>query len=190
MSPSDCILIIPASGFSRRFGEADKLLADFHGRPLADYAAETAAKAGFARMIAVLPPEHAARAQIFKARGCEIVENPSAALGHSHSIHMGVKAITNIPKAICIMLADMPLVPLAHIHALVGKAPQDGVIKTLYEGQTQPPAVFTGRAMHAWLRPDSPALKASKASLRLAAPLGDDVDTASDLERLSNLLPK
>jgi len=146
MSPDDCTLIIPASGFSVRFGEHDKLLADFNGSPLAAYAAQRAVDAGFAKMIAVVPKYHYARAQIFASRGFQLVENTAPELGQANSIQLGFDAIDKPVKAVCIMLADMPLVPLFHIHALVTAAPENGVIKTLYEGHTQPPAVFTGTA--------------------------------------------
>ena len=191
MLPSDLALIIPASGFSKRFGEADKLLADFGGHPLADYAAKAASQVGFAQMIAVIPPDSGERAKVFKANGFDIVINSSAALGHTHSIQMGVKAVKAMPtKGICIMLADMPLVPPAHIRALIEAAPDEGVVKTLYEGHIQPPAIFTGRASREWRQPDNLAQSQAVNTLALAAPFGDDIDTAEDLDRLLKLTVK
>ena len=197
MSPSDCALIIPASGFSRRFDVDDKLLACFGGRPLADYAAQTASQIGFSQMIAVVPPDCPKREEIFKARGFKIVRNASAALGQKHSIKLGVKAIEGSPKSICIMLADMPLVPKAHVLEMIAAAPKDGVIKTEYQGHNQPPAVFTGRACVALLRADTVdehladlARTEQAFTLPLSAPFGDDVDTVRDAARLSKYFKK
>ena len=190
MLPSELALIIPASGFSKRFGEADKLLADFDGRPVADYAAKTARQIGFAQMIAVVPPDCSERAEVFKASGFDIVINSRAALGHIHSIQMGAKAVKGLPKGICIMLADMPLVPLTHILALIEVAPDDGVVKTLYEGHIQPPAVFTGQASGDWRGLESLTQSQDVNTLTLAAPFGNDIDTAEDLGRLLKLTGK
>ncbi len=197
MSPSDCALIIPASGFSSRFGVADKLLAHFGGRPLADYAAQTASKIGFAQMIAVVPPNCPRREEVFKARGFKIVRNANAAKGQNYSIKLGVQAIEGSPKSICIMLADMPLVPKTHVLEMIEAAPKDGVIKTEYEGHHQPPAVFTGKACHAWFQADAVNEHLAKLArteqaftLPLSAPFGDDVDTVRDAARLSKYFKK
>jgi len=189
MSTDDCTLIIPASGFSVRFGEHDKLLADFNGSPLAAYAAQRAVDAGFTKMIAVVPKNHHARAQIFASRGFQLVENTAPELGQANSIQLGFDAIDKPVKAVCIMLADMPLVPPSHIHALVTAAPENGVIKTLYEGYTQPPAVFTGTALQKWIGSGRTGNSSNGLALtevlQLEAPLGADVDTPKDLELLS-----
>lgn len=193
MSPEDCILVIPASGYSRRFGVADKLLTDLGGRPLADYAAALAAAIGFTEMIAVVPSENAERADIFKRHGFTIVENENPHLGQAHTIQMGAHAVSNPHQGLCVMLADMPLVPVSHLRALIDAAPKDGVIKTLYKDHTQPPAVFTGQAREALAAGEylsSPPVFRNDTVLLLSAPFGEDVDTAKDLKRLSRLIAK
>lgn len=196
MTPDECILIIPASGFSRRFGEEDKLCVSFKGRPLADYAAQTAASIGFKKMIAVVPLAHAARADIFKARGFDIVQNDSAERGQAYSISLGAQCVSSPYKALCVMLADMPFVTAAHILELLAAAPKDGTIKTQYEDHFQPPAVFTGNAIQSWTQLEKgdglishTAIATQEKSLRLAPPHGADVDTREDLERLLALAP-
>ena len=196
MTPQDCILIMPASGFSRRFGKADKLTADFRGSPLASYAARAAKAVGFAQMIAVVPSTSGTRADIFKAHGFDLVMNPSPDFGQQYSIGIGVRAANTGAKAFCVMLADMPFVPPQHIIELLAAAPSDGVIKTRYAGHMQPPAIFTGRARDAWVMADgqgdslpSSALTEPERSLPLAAPYGEDVDTPHALKQLLTLLP-
>jgi len=147
MLPRDCSLIIPASGVSKRFGTSDKLLAHFAGGALAGYAADTASKIGFKEMIAVIKSEQPELADIFRSRGFEILHNANPELGHRHSIQLGVKSISSQSKAVCIMLADMPLVPVSHIQALLKDTPRNGILKTSIKDHTQPPAVFAGRAM-------------------------------------------
>lgn len=191
MKPSDCTLIIPASGLSVRFGGEDKLLADFRGQSLAAHAAQTALDTGFASMIAVVPNRSVVLAQIFAARGFDIVKNPNPEHGQVNSIRLGISRCHETVQSVCIMLADMPLVPCSHLKALLKAAPENGVIKTLYEGHTQPPAVFTGTALRRWVKPnsliDTPETLNATTVLPLETPLGADVDTPADLMRLSNL---
>ena len=193
MLPRDCSLIIPASGVSKRFGTSDKLLANLAGRPLADYAAGTASKIGFKEMIAVIKSKQSELADIFRSRGFEILHNANPELGHRHSIQLGVKSISSQSKAVCIMLADMPLVPVSHIQALLKDMPRNGILKTSINDHTQPPAVFAGRAMQMWnddVYPPNRSLKFPEGRLPLAWPFGEDVDTQDDLKRIAELTPK
>ena len=166
-------------------------MADFKGRPLADYAAQTASTVGFSQMIAVVPKANDQRAQVFANHGFEIVENSDPSLGQAHSIQLGARRMSGTPKALCVMLGDMPFVTASHMHALIKRAPNNGVIKTQYSGHAQPPAVFTGQSIMAWKteaplgRP--PNVMGDVEILPLSTPLGEDVDTVDDLHRLSDL---
>ena len=191
MAPKDCTLIMPASGFSYRFGSADKLLADFNGRPLADYAARTAEKVGFFEMIAIVPRTDDLLTSIFRERGFKIVENPNPAFGQAHSIQLGARHLAPTSRAFCVMLADMPLVTTHHIQALIKSAPKDGVIKTKYDGYGQPPAIFAGKSKRIWASTEPlrepPAIVGDVEFLPLSFPFGEDIDTPEDLWRLSDL---
>ena len=194
----DCILIVPASGFSNRFGHDDKLLADFQGRPLASHMASAMAGLSFAQKIAVVPDAVSARAAIFTAHGFDIAVNPQPERGQDGSIAAGLlfalgqkhSAAQNEALSICVMLADMPLVPAAHVEALFKMGARYDTVKTQYEGHLQPPALFTRRAAQAWgcfaageaeCRP-KPQLKEGR--VPLSFPYGEDVDTTDELLRL------
>lgn len=192
MDARDCSLIIPASGFSKRFGTADKLLAACAGAPLATYAAQAAADIGFAQMIAVVPNRQGARAEIFQALGFQIVENASPELGQHASIACGMRYVAPTSKAVCILLADMPLVSIEHLQKLLELVPDKGVINTIYEGHTQPPVIFTGHAMALLQDGKRPDLQEhpdlTVMSHPLNPPFGMDVDTADDLSRAAEFL--
>lgn len=193
----NCVLIVPASGFSSRFGDADKLLAQFRGRPLAGHMAKTMGALNFAQKIAVIPTGNLARANMFKANGFDIAENSNPKRGQDHSIAAGLRAVhprwLNDELTICIMLADMPLVPASHVTAMFALLGGHECVKTQYQGQLQPPALFSRQAAKAWLdyasggRSQRPSAPRNQAQLSLPQPLGDDVDTAADLMRLSAL---
>lgn len=206
MQPSDLILIIPASGFSRRFGAQDKLTAQLGGRPLADYAAALGEAIGFSQKIAVVPNEDDPRARIFRRRGFELVINPAPERGQAYSIHCGAVAAFNTGGAegpeeapeeaseaalgLCILLADMPLLTQAHIRSLIAQA-GGGVTKTAYQGHSQPPAIFCGRAAQAWRHTPLNAIADITPKLAaLAEPYGDDIDTTEDLLRVEKYLQK
>jgi molybdenum cofactor cytidylyltransferase len=194
MHPHELTLIVPASGFSRRFGAQDKLTAKLAGRPLADYAAALGEAVGFQRKIAVLPDNRGLRAQIFMHRGFEIVINPAPDRGQAFSIHCGaLAALARAAKRgtlpnFMVLLGDMPLLPKHHIQNLIAQA-EEGVTKTAYQGHSQPPAVFAGRAAQAWRQPPVKALGGGTKNLvPLAPPYGDDVDTPEDLARIEKYL--
>lgn len=193
----DCVLIIPASGFSNRFGDADKLVADFQGRPLAAHIASAMGALEFAQKIAVIPEHNLALANIFTANGFDLAVNENPKLGQDRSIAVGLSAIDstwlNENLTICILLADMPFVPASHIWAMFALLKHHDCVKTYYQGQLQPPALFTRQAAQDWLRYASgelatrPSEHLNEGQLSLAQPYGEDVDTVDDLRRLSSL---
>jgi len=63
--PEDCALVILASGLSERFGKADKLMAEFRGKPLVQHAIDAADKLPFAERFAVVPVSSKKRRKLF-----------------------------------------------------------------------------------------------------------------------------
>jgi len=139
-------VLILAAGQSRRFGAADKLMAELHGRPLIAYA--IAAQAGLmAERVAVVGPESAA-AGLLAAAGFRLVTNPAPHDGQGGSLALGVAAVSGTRTLV--MLGDMPFVTpelLARLAACeVRAAASDGARRS-------PPALFP--------RADYPALLTS-----------------------------
>lgn len=115
-------ILLLAAGASRRFGEADKLLSPWRGKPLARHAAEAALAVPAERHIAVVSsPEVAALLPEFRkvevAAGCP----------QSESLKAGVSVAAGFGmQAVLVVLADMPQVTPALLKAVIargGRAP-------------------------------------------------------------------
>ncbi len=144
MRTQDTVLIVLAAGLSRRFGQADKLLADMGGHPLATHIIAAVASIDFQQRLAVV--SNGLVKGLFLDAGYEIVENAIAEQGQATSIAMGVlRALNSAPKAICIALADMPFVPEQHFQALIEGCDNHDIMMSQCGGQYMPPAVFSGQ---------------------------------------------
>ncbi len=145
--------IILASGLSRRFGNANKLLHPLSGKPLATHIAETVGMIRVDQRIAVIPHDEPKLAELFSSLGCEYVENAEPALGHGRSLALGVEAaLERGCDRVVILLADMPFVPLNHIDALIKALETAEVVMSMSDGRTMPPSVFQGPALQALKR--------------------------------------
>ena len=176
-------VVLLAAGQGKRFG-GSKLMAEFHGRPLWERAAETAEAIDFIERIVVIGPDSP-----IKSRGGWMrVENQLAENGMGTSIAAGVCALADCDQVI-IMLADMPLVSGAHLDRLIETK---GMAFTRYpDGSAGCPAIFprstfkkleglTGEQGARSLDLGEPILVSPPDWRELA-----DVDTVRDLEILA-----
>ncbi len=115
--------LILAAGRSTRFGAANKLLADFEGRPMLDHVLRIVEAAGIASRFLVTGHEAATvRALAGEAR---VIENPDYRLGLSTSIRAGLAALPDDIGATFIMLGDMPRVRPETLERLVAACADD-----------------------------------------------------------------
>ncbi|XUU61767.1 nucleotidyltransferase family protein [Erythrobacter sp. HA6-11] len=138
-----CILL--AAGRSRRFGAANKLRSELHGKPLASHAADTLGAMPFGEHIVAVSSETADLFDLpFKT-----VLNATPEQGMSGSIALAIEAISKSElKAVLIALADMPFVPTGHYEALLESVEETGepqIVATQNSGRAQVPAVFSLR---------------------------------------------
>lgn len=133
-----------AAGSSRRFGEADKLLADFRGRPLGEHAAIAIPRERFAQAwVITARPRHRCEA-VWRECRFDPVANPTANQGMGTSVALAAKLAKKARcDALMIALADMPLVPRSHFDALLDDF-EKGSILTVSRSKeaNMPPAVF------------------------------------------------
>ena len=134
-------VVLLAAGKSERFG-SNKLLADYHGKPLISRALEAASAVSAHKACVVTgSDEIAAFAQTY---GFDVIRNPDAHLGQSHSIHLGIAAMRDMDAAL-LMVCDQPrltaqsLVRLADAFRDSGK----GIACLRDETHTGNPAVFS-----------------------------------------------
>ena len=173
-------VVLLAAGAGTRFG-GGKLSADLGGLPCLWHPAAMLAGVGFGVRVAVCAPDTPELAQFGFARV------PLEPLGApmSRSIELGVRHLAARGcEAVLLALGDMPLVPKAHILALVERFDGDR-IATRAAGVMMPPALFGACHFPALTRltGDRGArdLITTAPSVELAAPLALDVDTADNL---------
>lgn len=148
MRPENCALVILASGLSERFGQADKLMTEFRGKPLVQHAIDAAKPLPFVQRFAVIPKASNERRKLFNYEGYSLIENDRPEAGQGGSLKLAAKAaLAKGYDAICVMLGDMPFVETDDLSKLLKNlADKDRAIsccnKTL-----MPPAIFKNEAL-------------------------------------------
>ena len=135
--------VLLAAGRSERFG-ANKLLADFNGRPMVCRALDTLKQLNAARTVVVA--SCAEVAGLARAYGFDVVINDAPQLGQARSIRLGISNIegTDDMDAALLMVADQPLLSSGSLAALLTAFGQSGRgIACLRDGtHSGNPAVF------------------------------------------------
>lgn len=180
-------LVLLAGGQSVRFG-GPKLIAPLCGKPLALHAATMLSAMPFAARYAVIGPD----VPDLAALGFHTVPLDPPGAPQARSLALGVEAARKGgARAVLVALADMPLVPAAHIRALVSGFDGDR-IATSSDGVSMPPAIF-GHIHFAALaaldgdRGGAVRLKGAP-TVPLDPRLALDVDRPEDLARAEGLL--
>lgn len=184
----DIAAILLAAGQSRRFGEADKLLAPLAGEPLALHAARRIVELAPGRRIAVCDAIDSPLARQLAALDFEIVANPNPERGLSHSLARGIGEATRGPAAAALIcLADMPFVGTGHLRALLARfdAAQSPVVASSDGTTAMPPALFA-RALFDRLAA-SDGDRGGKALLTGAALVTASTDELADIDRPDDL---
>lgn len=176
MTPARIAVVLLAAGRGERFG-GGKLAALLGGRPVADHAAAMLRAIGFARHIAVIGPE----TPPLPGWTGVMLDPPGAP--QSRSLAQGV-AQAGDAEAVLVALADMPLVPRAHVEAMVQAFDGDR-LASRYQGVTMPPALL-GRAHFAAMMAltgdrGAGALLRDAPAIDLPGAAGLDIDRPADL---------
>lgn len=205
MSPSSglerCAVLLLAAGLSRRFGEDDKLLASWQGKPLLAWTLAQLSSLSCRVKIAVVGPDNAARVALLESAGFHCVVNPTPEAGMGSSIACGAAFLQdNLPKdmpGLFLCLADMPRVSrtlFELMHASLAGDPGARVVVPVHAGQRGHPVFFARACLPglAGLAGDTGAktvVRAAGEGLR-EVPWEDDsvlldLDTPADFARAS-----
>ena len=181
-----CGALLLAAGLSTRFGTADKLLAPFEGRPLAEHAAGQIARLPFEAKVAVVNTGGGALHGMLDGLGFDLVVNDAPERGLSSSLALGAARLAAIRSdmPVVVALADMPRIPASHLLALCETlSPERPMVASLGLERPTVPAAFLRPECLQGLDGDTGAraLLAGAITIPIAACLLADIDRPTDL---------
>ena len=187
--------VLLAAGASRRFGEANKLLADIGGDPLIRRVARVLVESGFAEIIAVTGGDSQSCSAALQGLPVRFVHNEVWEVGMGGSIAAGIRALAHEIDGAFIVPGDMPFLSAAVLRQLVAEFERSGSEKIVFpatpEGDQRNPVLWPRRYF-----PQLTALQGTEGAKRLLQYAGaetirvivddpiefSDVDTQADLE--------
>jgi CTP:molybdopterin cytidylyltransferase MocA len=186
--PMSVAAVILAAGASSRFG-APKPAVRIGSRTMLQVVVDTATAAGLSPLIVVAPSSLAVPESAIAIR------NDAPRLGMSRSLRMGIEAVPPDAEAAVVMLADQPTVSVELLRSLDGWRGATPVVATSSDGVLGPPALIEreGFALVSGIGEDAGLRELLRADPSLVtavehAPV-PDVDTADDLERITEACP-
>ncbi len=174
--------VVLAAGTSRRFGQDDKLQADFEGKPVLSHVLDGLATLELGEVLLV------ARAPL---PGVNHIINPRPEAGMGHSLAMGVAALKACDAAF-IVLGDMPLIMPDLCREMAAALPGYDIVVPVHNGQNGHPVLFSSACFDDLRRLSGDhgardLLRAGRYRLRHIETGGfilADIDTPEDLNRL------
>lgn len=132
-----------AAGQSRRFGDADKLAAQFRGMMLGLHVCRTLSLLPFAQRWVIASDTRHSCAKGWREAGFSVAPNADAETGMGSSVALAAKLAQDAGvTALLIALADMPLVPATHFADLLEHAVPDALVASHNGTSPTPPAIF------------------------------------------------
>ena len=134
-------VVLLAAGKSERFG-SNKLLADYHGKPLICRALEAASAVSVHKACVVTgSDEIASFAQTY---GFDVIRNTDVHLGQAHPIHLGIAAMKEMDAAL-LMVCDQPRLTAQSLVRLADAFwdSEKGIACLRDETHTGNPAIFS-----------------------------------------------
>jgi CTP:molybdopterin cytidylyltransferase MocA len=181
--------LVLAAGGGTRFGASPKQLADFHGRPLLEWAVRAQCDVAELSRVVVVLGSHADSVRAAVAWGrAETVVCDEWASGQAWSLRRGVASLSeggDVSKVI-VTLGDAPLVTPEVIRMFVGQAPR---ARAVYGGRPGHPVVLGLKEIAALTSLDGD--QGARGFLKGGPEVevghlcsGRDVDTPEDLEEI------
>ncbi len=183
--------VILAAGNAARFGE-NKLLTEFRGRPLIEWAFAALPAERLAAVTVVT--QYEAVAALARDRGFSVVRNEAPELGVSHSVALGTRALKERCEGLLFLVADQPLLGRQTVERILDRflAEPDKIVVPAAGERQGNPCVFP-----AALFPDLEALTGDRGGKQLIRRFPErvervsvapqelfDVDTLSDLQKM------
>lgn len=132
-----------ASGFSRRFGEENKLLVPFRGKPLVRHTLElaaTLAEEGLFHRVFFITADTRVAAQAADLPVTHI-HNDHPDLGQRESLRLGVDA--SDAEYYMFFPCDQPLLDQALLALLIGSRSEGRIVEPVFQGKPSSPTLFS-----------------------------------------------
>jgi CTP:molybdopterin cytidylyltransferase MocA len=177
--------LLLAAGASQRFGDQNKLLAHYRGKPLIAHAADAMRACALDHMVAVVRDDDVAA--LLSAFAIVAPKNTEPA--QSDSLSAGIRVcLDQNPDRILVVLADMPRITSAHLQAVIVRCTPSRASASSDGSRRMPPACFPAARVGELLsmQGDTGAAALLRAlpneALVMTAPaMLKDVDVAGDL---------
>jgi molybdenum cofactor cytidylyltransferase len=133
-----------ASGFSRRFGERNKLFESFRGKPLARHTLELAAglASSFAGGIFFVVPDEATASLADGLAGPVVVRNQAPERGQRESIRLGLEAAGSSTAYYMFFPCDQPFLDAGAVGLILGARRRGRIVQPRCLGERGSPVLF------------------------------------------------
>jgi molybdenum cofactor cytidylyltransferase len=163
--------VVLASGESRRFGAANKLLAPIGGVPLVRRVAVAFVEAGLYPVLAVTGHQAGEVRNALVGLALDVVDNPEYTAGQSRALVRGVAALPPTAAAAVIGVADQPLLSSEIIRRIVERFEAGALLVVpRYAGKRGNPVLFA-----ASLFPELLAVEGDQGGRPVLAAHADDI---------------
>lgn len=139
--------ILMASGFSKRFGGANKLLYPFRGKALVLYTLELVSAGGLFENIFFVTAFDAAAALAARFKGITIIRNANPERGQRESIRLGVEAAEKTVDFedghYIFFPCDQPFLDGESLQLILNARRRSHIVQPFYRGEKGSPVLFS-----------------------------------------------
>ena len=137
----DVAAILMASGFSKRFGEENKLLHPFGGKALARYTLELAAGLDFPGGIFFVTSSDDVAALASDLSAVRVVRNAAPEKGRRESVRLGLEAAD--AAYYLFFTCDQPFLDVLTVQLILDARKQSRIVEPRYQGRPGNPCLFS-----------------------------------------------
>ena len=135
--------ILMASGFSKRFGESDKLLFPFRGKPMARYALELAAGMDFLKGVFFVAASAGVAALAADFPAVRVIKNAAPEKGLRESVRLGTEAAGGDADYYLFIPCDQPFLDAATLRQILDEGRPHRIVEPRHGGRPGNPCLFS-----------------------------------------------
>ena len=135
--------ILLASGFSKRFGELNKLLVPFRGKALARHTLELAASMEFSGGIFFITASDDVANLASDLSKIKVIRNTSPEKGRRESVRLGLETADLNTTYYLFFTCDQPFLDTATIQSILDARQHGHIVEPRYQGRKGNPCLFS-----------------------------------------------